>query len=210
MRPTTGWEKLRRLARRRSRRRILSVLVFLPAAVILLILDIYDAWSPETLGLSGGIIEAAYVWPLRICGGVFFLGLIVGVIGGALGDLRGVFGDPIVLRGKVVEKTEYADINLAVVILNLVFGYGLVVDVQRAVAIGRDGSTSEDHDFIGSKLEVTATRRVHHGVAPEQEVFLVCSSTGRAVATLSDLRDTEATEEIMSVLRTEVTPQPES
>jgi hypothetical protein len=211
MSSTTELASLRRLARRRGLRRALFVLVFLPVGIALLIIGTLAAWFPETFGLSGGIFDAVLVWPLRILGSFVALFLIVSFIFGTLGDLRGALGDPIVVRGKVVEKTEWTTgDNLMALIVQSLFGHDLVVDIQRAIRIGPGGSTSEDRDFLGSKRDVSTTRRVHHGVAAEQEVFLVCTSTGRAVATLSDLRDAGATEEIMGVLRTDVAPQAES
>ena len=210
MSSTTKWNNLRRLARRRALRRAFSVLVFLPVGVAVLVIVTYGAWSPETFGLSGGIFVAAFVWFLRLLESFVALFLIVWFIFGTLGDLLGAVGDPIVVRAKVVEKTESADISLAARIFKPLFGYDLVVDIQRAIGIGADGSTSEHRDFLGAGRDVAATRRVHHGVAVEQEVFLVCMSTGRAIATLSDFRDGVATEEIMGVLRTDVAPEAES
>jgi hypothetical protein len=175
-------------------------LVFLPVGIVLLGAVTYAAWSPETFGHNDGF----YVWPLRILGSFVPFFLIVWFIFGTLGDLLGALGDPIIVRGKVVEKTQSVDVNLTARIFRSLFGYDLIVDIQRAIGIGPGGSTSEHRDFLGSKQNVAATRRVHHGVAAEQEVFLVCTSTGRAVATLSDLRGSGATEDIMGVLRTDI------
>lgn len=159
----------------------------------------YNAWNQPTFGLNSAALEVL-VWFGRICVGFPTLLLIAMLFVGTVGDLRGAFGDPILVSGEVVERTECADFNLSVTILRSVFGYSLVVNVKRAVRIDRDGSTTESPNRVGLKQDVDTIRRVHHRVAEKQEVVLICTSTGRAVATLLDLCDPGATKEIMDVL----------
>jgi hypothetical protein len=144
------------------------------------------------------------------------------VIGGTLGlttlvgfamtlDVWAMFrGDPIIIRGKVVEKEELADVNSKAWIFRPLFGHDIVLNVERAVKIGRDGSITEDRKFLGPKKEVPASRRVHHQAKEDQDVFLVCTSTERAIATLSDLGDPDAAKEIMAALAAEPAPDPGS
>jgi len=190
------------------------VLAFLPVALAVWAVAIGAAWAPAApdnpLGSHPGD-PAWLAWAKKIVVIVGTLGLTALVGYAMLSDLWAAFrGDPLVLRGKVVKKEELQDLNAAVWIFRPLFGYDLVLDVERAVRIDRGGSSSEDRTFLGTGREVPTSRGVHHRAKVDQKVFLVCTSTGRAIATLSDLLDAEAANELTAILDAEPAPDPES
>jgi hypothetical protein len=212
--PPTGLERARLAARQSSRRRGLWVLAFLPVALAVLAVAVGAAWLPagpdNPLGRTPH--ESSWlVWVavIAVIGGTVGLTIVVGYA--IIADLWAAFrGDPIVMRGRVVEKKAWADFNSVAWIFRPLFGYGLVVNVARAVRIGQDGSTNEYKELQGPETDVDTSRRVHHRAEEGQEVFFVCTSTGRAVATLSDLHDDEAAKELMALLDTGPAPKPEA
>jgi hypothetical protein len=190
------------------------VLAFLPVALAVLAAAVGSAWLPagpdNPLGTTPH--ESHWlVWAARIVviGGTVVLTIMVG--SAMIIDLWAAFrGDPIVMRGKVVKKEAWADFNSVAWIFRPLFGYDLVVNVDRAVRIGQDGSTNEYEELLGPETDVETSRRVHHRAKEGQEVFFVCTSAGRAVATLSDLHDDEAAKELMALLDTGPAPEPEA
>jgi hypothetical protein len=210
----TAWERARHAARRRSLHRGWRVLAFLPIALAVWAVAIGAAWLPAApdspLGTNPG--DPTWIaWAKKIVVIVGTLSLTALVGYEMLSDLWAAFrGDPLVLRGKVVKKEELQDVNSVVWIFRPLFGYDLVLDVERAVRIDRSGTASEDRTFLGTGREVPTSRGVHHRAQVDQRVFLVCTSTGRAIATLSDLLGTEAANELTGILDAEPAPDPES
>lgn len=112
-------------------------------------------------------------------------------VGECLGDLRGgFFGNPILLRGKVVEKPEYETESFLQALYKRVFGHDVVVDVEKALSIGRSGTTVLQPTRLGRET-IEATRQVARRLSPGEEVLLVCNSVGRAIVVGSDVRDAQ-------------------
>lgn len=210
----TAWEQARDAARRRRLRRGWWVLAFLPVALAVWAVAIAAAWLPaesdNPLGTHPGDPEwLAWGKKIVVILGTLSLTALVGYE--IVSDLWGAFrGDPLVLRGTVVKKEELQDFNSVVWIFRPLFGYDLVLDVDRAVRIDRTGSASEDRTFVGTGREVPTSRGVHHRAQVGQEVFFVCTSSGRAIAALSDVLGTEAVNELTAILDAEPAPDPES
>lgn len=196
---STGWERARRRARRKGVRRALYMLAFLPVALALLAGQIWSAWwNPIDMGPV--FDNPVNVWLDRIVGSLVVFFLLIALIVGMARDLPAFRGDPVVVRGEITGKTEWAeDIPGPAWILRLMLGYGLMVNVKRAVRIARDGSVNQDLELLDAE-EIATTRRVHRRVAQGQEAFLICTSTGRAIALLSDLHEDETAKELIAVL----------
>lgn len=202
----TAWRQARRRAQRKGLRRALGALAFSPIALFLFGIYIYGTWGPDD-PFEGSIFDnPVIVWSERIVGSLIMLAGIAVVIGATVSDLSAFRGDPIVMRGKIIGKTEWGETNLFGAIWRAMFGYALVVNVKKVLRIGRDGYRW-DQDFRGDRQELQSTRRIHHRTKLHEEVFLVCNSGGRAVATLSDLRDDLVADELKAVFGT-ATPEP--
>ena len=111
------------------------------------------------------------------------------------------------MRGEVVEKTQWADEAPFALFLRAMFGCDLVVNVKKAVSIGRNGYRG-DQDLLEDKKKVRSSRHMNRQLELNQEVFLVCNSTGRAIATLSDLHDDAVAEELRAAVL-DIAPAPE-
>jgi MFS family permease len=189
-------------------------LAFLPVALAVLAVAVAAVWLPA--GPDNPVGRTPHepswlVWVVVIAVIGVSVGLIIVVGYAMIADLWAAFrGDPIVMRGKVVKKLAWGDFNSVAWIFRPLFGYGLSVNVARAVRIGQDGSTNEYKELEGPKMDVDTSRRVHHRAEEGQEVFFVCTSAGRAVATLSDCHDDEAARELMALLDTGPAPEPEA
>jgi hypothetical protein len=206
VRRLTGWEQVRRKAQRKGRWRAWCVLGFLPVALAAFLGYIETAWwDPYHYAHDLGLADHSF-YNRYVLGFIILFLILPSVIFGTAVDLSAFHGDPIVMRGEIVEITEWGDIPFAAPVRAL-FGYGLVVNVKKAARIGRDG-WSEDRDLLGDGQRVRSTQRLNRRMTLKQEVFLVCNATERAVATLSDLYDDAVVTEFRAILDTGPAPEP--
>jgi hypothetical protein len=207
-----GWQWARRSAQRKGLRRALGALAFLPVALFI-VGGCISLWIPP---FDKSVTEAQDRWE----GSGLALLILFMMIPLMIIDLRAFRGDPIVMRGEVVKKSEWSDDAAPAPFFKWILGYDLEVNVKKAVRIGRDGY-HEDQDRIGDEKEVPSTRRVNRKIKElNQEIFLVCNPSGRAVAFVSDLHDDVVAEELRAVLDTAtaaapvpeqaIAPQPEA
>jgi hypothetical protein len=213
-----GLKRIRREALRRARRRAFFVLALLPVPLFFLAFEVAIPWfqsweEPKIGGQLGNLLEGPS-WGIWVVMGIAipvtgFLAAILFYL--TVRDVRAAFrDDPIVLRCKVVKREEGNAFDDVSSTMGAMYGYNLLADVERAVRIGRDGSTSWDPKLLGSEKRVPTTWRVYDQAPEAQEVVLICNSAGRAVALLSDLHDDEAAKELITVLDTAPAPEPKS
>lgn len=96
-------------------------------------------------------------------------------------------GDPLVIFGTVLKKDGD---ELPEKVTNFgTFGYLLIIDVKRAVRIGRHGHTRDAPDRIKNDAWIRSTRHVYRQVSAGKEVILLCNSAGTAIAVESEIQD---------------------
>jgi hypothetical protein len=204
----TGWQRARQKARRKGVRRAWRVLAVWPVALLLAWAFIGYAWGPhEDSSWTNAFENPIRIWSERTVGCFFAVGAVVVAIVATVGDLSAFGGDPIVRRGEVVGKTESGEASALEAVFRTLFGYDLVVNVKQAVRIGHNQCRGEQV-LLGDQMKVQSTRRIHHQMKLNEDVFLICNPGGRAVATLSDLHDEVAAEELRAVLDTAAAPEP--
>lgn len=203
----TGWQRARRSVHRMGRRRARLVLAFLPLALFIVGGSI-SMWIPP-FHKPESMADAAELSDRLEWTGIGLLTFIL-IIPWMIYELLVIRRDPIVMRGEVVKKSEWQDEASLTPFFKWILGYDLVVNVNKAVKIGRDGYT-EDQDLIpiGDEKDVESTRRVNRHIKElNQEIFFICNSTGRAVATLSNIHDYKLAVELIAVLDTAAAPDP--
>ena len=125
------------------------------------------------------------------------------------GDVRGALsGDPVVVYGEVVEIPECGRESISQALYKGMLGHDLVLDIERAVRIARDGSTIEDTERLGHKT-LEATRRVTRHVKVGEKIILLCNSVGRALTVVSEIGDPGFTSALKDFLSKERGPKSE-
>jgi hypothetical protein len=112
----------------------------------------------------------------------------------AVEDIRGsVRGDPLFLTVDILEEpgANVVDEKVGWMAYMALFGRELLADVGMAVRLTADGSTTNVERFLACRT-LKATRHVHQRVKPGEEVDLVCTSGGRAIATLAEIVESAA------------------
>ena len=164
---------VRRRARRLSLRRAWFIALVTPSAGLVAAVAAGREWSnfgAIAIGLAAGLIL------MLVC-------LL------AAEDIRGsVRGDPLFLTVDVLEEpgANVVDKNVGWMAYMALFGRELLADVGMAVRLAADGSIATDERFLACRT-LKATRHVHRRVKPGEEVDLVCTSGGRAIATLAEI-----------------------
>jgi hypothetical protein len=208
-----GWQRARRSAQRMSRRRAWCVLAVWPLALLLATGFVGHAWSThEDSSWHNPAENPILIWSERTVGSFFVVGAVIAAIAATFRDLSAFGGTPIVMRGAVVEKSVSGEASPLDRVFRALFGYGLVVNVTQALRIYPDGFRGY-RQFLEAQKQVPSTRRIHRLMKLNEDVFLVCSPGGRAIATLSDFHDDVLAEQLKAVLDTaaagESTPAPE-
>jgi hypothetical protein len=163
--------KLRQHTRGRSRIRALKVLAWLPLELFVTITDNFPPPGEPVPSLITAFAPFLVLWESG-------------------GDIRGaISGDPIMVYGKVVEIPECGSEALSQALYKRMLGHDLVLDVERAVRIARDGSMTEYTELLGCKKELGATREVTSHVKVGEKVILLCNSVGRALAVGPEISD---------------------